>query len=138
MTAYWKIIWTCFLFVALIAPITAQNYIGMNPAEIAVAIKTSYPEYKQDKNAVNHTYTYLKYVNTITEQTILFFMSEKNICTYVRWMSDYSNLSDVTGMLNKKYKKNGANTWIYSDKGGSYIVKMEEEEWYFTVTFRKN
>lgn len=116
----------------------SQNFIGMNPGEIAAAIKTVYPQFKLDKSAINHSYKYLKYIDKISEQTILFFMTDQNTCTYVRWMADYSNLNDMVTMLNKKYKKNGVNTWSYSDKGESFSVKMEEEEWYFTVTFRKN
>ncbi len=116
----------------------SQNFIGMNSVEISAAIKAGYPQFKLDKNAINHSYKYLKYVDKISEQTILFFMSEKNICTYVRWMADYSNLNDMISMLNKKYKKTGVNTWSYSDKGENYSVKKEEEEWYFTITFRKN
>jgi hypothetical protein len=116
----------------------SQNFIGMNPGEIAAAVKTGYPQFKLDRNAINHSYKYLKYIDKISEQTILFFMTDQNTCTYVRWMADYSNLNDIITMLNKKYKKNGVNTWTYSDKGESYSVKMKEEEWYFTVTFRKN
>jgi hypothetical protein len=110
----------------------------MNPAEIAAALKVGYPQFKLDKNAINHTYNYLKYVDKISEQTILFFMSNNNICTYVRWMSDYSNLNDMIGFLNKKYKKTGVNTWSYAERNENYTVKLEEEEWYFTITFRKN
>jgi hypothetical protein len=116
----------------------AQNYIGMNPTEIAGSLKTTWPQFKLDKNAVNHSYQYLKYVDKISEQTILFFLSDKNICTYVRWMCDYSNLNDMITMLNSKYKKSGVNTWSYIDKSEHYSVKLEEEEWYFTITFRRN
>ena len=126
------------LLAVSIGPVAAQNFIGMNPDGIALAVKENYPLFKIDKNAVNHAYKYLKYVDKISEQTILFFLSEKNICTYVRWMSDYSNLNDMTGMLNNKYKKTGESTWSYTEKGETYSVKMQEEEWYFTITFRKN
>jgi hypothetical protein len=115
-----------------------QNFIGMGPEQIASTLKADYPQFKLDRNAVNHTYKYLKYVDKISEQTILFFMSDNNTCTYVRWMSDYANLNDMTAMLNKKYRKNGSNAWSYADKGENYTVKMVEEEWYFTITFRKN
>jgi len=128
----------CFFFLVLVFPVFSQNYIGLSPAQIALKIKTEYPQLKLDKNAVNPSYKYLKYVDKITEQTVLFFLSDKNICTYIRWMSDYSNLNDMVGMLNKKYKKSGVNTWSYVENGVSYVIKMEEEEWYFTITFRKN
>lgn len=116
----------------------AQNFIGMQPPAIAAVLKSEHPQFRLDKNAVNHTYSYLKYVDKISEQTILFFMSDDGKCTYVRWMADYSNLNDIIGMLNQKYKKSGENTWTYADIGGNYTVRLEEEEWYFTVTFRKN
>jgi hypothetical protein len=133
-----KYIMPALLLFALSGMCSAQNFIGMNPDQIATVLKQTYPDFKIDKNAVNHTYKYLKYVDKISEQTILFFLAENNICTYVRWMSDYSNINDMVDMLNKKYKKTGTNTWAYSDKGQNYSVKLEEEEWYFTVTFRKN
>jgi hypothetical protein len=126
------------LLSASYTPATAQNFIGLTASEIAVVMNTDYIQFKLDKNAVNHTYKYLKYVDKISEQTILFFLSDKDICTYVRWMSDYSNLNDMISMLNKNYKKNGVNTWTYAEKGESYMVKMEEDEWFFTVSFRKN
>jgi len=110
----------------------------MNPDEIASAVKSGYPQFKIDRNAVNHTYKYLKYIDKISEQTILFFLSDKNICSYVRWMADYSNLNDMIALLNQKYRKSGENTWSYAENGESYSVKLEEEEWYFTITFRRN
>ncbi|HLO57158.1 MAG TPA: hypothetical protein VK179_00300 [Bacteroidales bacterium] len=133
-----KYILPVLLLFALTGICSSQNFIGMNPDQIAAVLKQTNPDFKIDKNAVNHTYKYLKYVDKISEQTILFFLTEKNICTYVRWMSDYSNINDMVDMLNKKYKKSGTNTWSFNDKGQNFSVKLEEEEWYFTVTFRKN
>jgi hypothetical protein len=117
--------------------VNAQNFIGLNKTEIAELIKVQHPQFKLDKNAVNPTYKYLKYVDKISEQTILFFLSDTDICTYVRWMSDYSNLNDMINMLNSTYKKNGVNAWTFTDKGVRYTVKLEEEEWYFTISFRR-
>lgn len=126
------------VFLVVAVPIHAQNYIGMNKTEIAEMMKTKNPQFKLDKSTVNYEYKYLKYVDKISEQTILFFLSEADVCTYVRWMCDYSNLSDMIGMLNTSYKKSGVNTWTYTSKGVRYTVKLEEEEWYFTISFRKN
>ena len=120
----------CFFYVS-----RAQNLLDLNSSEIAAVMKSVHPQFKLDKSAVNHTYKYLKYVDKISEQTILFFLSDKDICTYVRWMSDYSNLNDMISMLNKNYKKSGVNTWSFTEKGESYTVKLEEDEWYFTVSF---
>jgi|WetSurMetagenome_2_1015567.scaffolds.fasta_scaffold332884_2 hypothetical protein len=115
-----------------------QNFIGLHKSEIAGLLKTINPQFKLDNNAVNHTYNYLKFVDKISEQTILFFLSDSDVCTYVRWMADYANLHDLTGMLNQNYHKQGPNAWLYKDKGCNYKVTLEEEEWYFTISFRKN
>lgn len=116
----------------------SQNFIGMSPESIASVVRNEFPQFKLDKNTVNHNYKYLKYVDRISDQTILFFLSDNDRCVFVRWMSDYSNLNEMVEMLNKKYNKGGKNLWTYADNSGKYTVKMEEEEWYFTVSFRKN
>jgi hypothetical protein len=115
-----------------------QNFIGLNSAEIAGLMKSVHPQFKPDKSTINHSFKYLKYIDKISEQTVLFFMSDNDLCTYVRWMSDYSNLNEIIESLNRKYKKNGTNSWTYTDKGEEYSVTLVEDEWYFTVNFRKN
>jgi hypothetical protein len=126
------------LFAGSFGSVSAQHFIGLNPTEIAALMKSEQPQFKLDKSAVNHTYKYLKYVDKISEQTILLFLSDKDICTYVRWMSDYANLNDIIGKLNASYRKTGVNNWSYTQKNEKYTVKLEEEEWYFTITYRKN
>jgi len=68
---------------------------------------------------------------------MLFFLSDKDICTYVRWMSDYSNLTDIIAELDRTYKKKDEKTWQYSEKNQEYMVRLEEGEWFFTVSIRK-
>jgi hypothetical protein len=127
-----------FLLIAGLSELNGQNFIGMSKSAIPEVLKTRHPEFKPDKGAVNHSYNYLKFVDKVSEQTLLFFLSDKDVCTYVRWISDYSNLSDMTTMLNKNYHKSGVNSWTYTDKGDDYTVTLVEGEWYFTVSFRKN
>ncbi len=115
----------------------AQNYIGMHKDEIVKVMQKQRPEFKYDKNAINRSYNVIKFVDKISEQTMLFFLSEKNICTYVRWMSDYSNLTDIIGELDRTYKKKDEKTWQYSDKNQEYVIRLEEGEWFFTVSIRK-
>jgi hypothetical protein len=101
-------------------------------------MKSVHPNFKQDKSTVNHSFKYLKYVDKISEQTVLFFMTDNDLCSYVRWMSDYSNLNDMIETLNRKYKKNDSNSWSFTEHGESYSVTLVEDEWYFTVSYRKN
>jgi len=127
-----------FLLIACLGELHGQNFIGMSKSDIPALLKTKYPQFKLDKGVVNHAYNYMKFVDKVSEQTLLFFLSDKDVCTYVRWISDYSNLGDMTAMLNRNYHKNGTNSWTYSDKGDNYTVNLVEGEWYFTVSFRKN
>jgi len=138
MKTGFRIIFIVMLLTANLFVMQGQNFIGLNSAEIAGLMKTVNPQFKLDKNAVNHTFKYLKYVDKISEQTILLFMSDKDECTYVRWMSDYSNLNDMIESLNKKYKKSGTNTWSFAENGEDYSVTLAEDEWYFTVSYHKN
>lgn len=126
-----------YLLLSFTLHMAAQNYIGMQKDDIIKAMQKDRPLFKLDKNAVNRSYNYLKFVDKISEQTILFFLSEKNICTYVRWMSDYANLNEIIAELDNKYKKKDEQTWTYADKGRDYIVKLEEGDWFFTITIRK-
>ena len=115
----------------------AQNYIGMQKDEIIKVMQKERPGFKLEKNAVNRSYNMIKFVDKISEQTMLFFLSEKNICTYVRWMSDYSNLTEIISELDRIYKKKDEKTWYYSDKNQDYVVRLEEGECFFTISIRK-
>jgi hypothetical protein len=117
--------------------VSAQNYIGMQKDDIIKVMQKERPGFKFEKNAVNRSYNLIKFVDKISEQTMLFFLSEKNICTYVRWMSDYSNLTEIIGELDRIYKKKDEKTWYYSDKNQDYVVRLEEGEWFFTISIRK-
>ena len=116
---------------------SAQNYIGMQKDEIIKVMQKERPGFKFEKNAVNRSYNMIKFVDKISEQTMIFFLSEKNTCTYVRWMSDYSNLTEIIGELDRLYKKKDEKTWYYSDKNQDYVVRLEEGEWFFTISIRK-
>ena len=138
MNIRFRTIFIILLLTANLCVMKGQNFIGLNSAEIAGLMKTSNPQFKLDRNAVNHTFKYLKYVDKISEQTILFFMSDKDECTYVRWMSDYSNLNDIIESLNRTYIKSGTNSWSFTENGEDYSVTLAEDEWYFTVSYHKN
>jgi len=114
-----------------------QHFIGLSKPEITAKMQASMPDFKMDKSMVNHSFNYLKYVDKITEQTLLFFLSDGDICTYVRMISDYSNLNDRIGELNRLHKKVSAHEWVYEVKGEQFSVELKEDEWYFTVSYRK-
>lgn len=116
----------------------SQNYIGKHKDEIKKMMREAKPEFKLDKTMVNQVYNYLKYIDDFEEQTFLFFMDENDKCSFTKLMCDYSLLNDVTDSFNKKYLLTDKNEWMYSVEGEKFIVKLTEEEWFFTVVTKKH
>jgi hypothetical protein len=115
-----------------------QNFVGLPKTEIIKIMNKTNPGFDLDEGAVNNTYKYLKYVDKFNEETWLFFLSDKDICTKSKLMSDYSNLNNRLKYLNEQYKKAGNMKWIYIDnKGVTYMVDLVKEEWYFTIVTSK-
>ncbi len=128
--------WLCLMLLLPWGQAAAQHFIGLQKDEIRTLMQKSFPGYRPDNSTVNTHYNYLKFVNPVTEQTMLFFMTEDQGCSYVRWISDYSNLSDMTGMLDRNYTRVDNSTWKYSQRGKQYLVTLEQQQWYFTVNIR--
>lgn len=112
-----------------------QNYIGMHKDSIQKTLRKDFPDFRPDNSTTNSTYSYLKFVDRVNEQTVLFFLSKDNRCTRVRWVSDYSNLTDIRKMLDSKYTRMGDKTWYYKAGGKEYSITLDQEQWYFTVSF---
>ncbi|HJX70978.1 MAG TPA: hypothetical protein VJ346_03470 [Bacteroidales bacterium] len=125
-----------FLIIAVTEEVTAQNYVGVHKDEIIRLMSEKHRNFKLNKDVINRRFTYLKYEDDITEQTILFFLSDKGYCTLVRWMSDYSNINDILSVLNKEYKQAGKNQWTYTKNGKNYVINLEKGEWFFTVSYK--
>jgi hypothetical protein len=127
----------CLVFSLFFCPLAnSQNYIGLHKNEIIDSMKVSHRNFKINRDVVNKTYHYIKFEDKITEQTVLFFLSDTDHCTLIRWMGDYSNINDMVKRLNTNYHKAGKNQWHYSHEGKEYAISLDEGEWYFTVTFR--
>jgi hypothetical protein len=114
------------LFSLLLAPaaLYGQNYIGMHKDSIQKVIRKDFPDFRIDNSTTNSVYKYLKMVDRVNEQTVLFFLSDNNKCTRVRWMSDYSNLDDIRKLLDGRYKRMGDKRWVYRSGG-----KISELPW---------
>lgn len=127
-----KVLLLCVMAV-FVSPLKSQHFIGKTKDQVIKEMKTTCPDYAMDNSSVNYTYKYLKYINKVTEQTLLIFLSEGDVCTSTKLMSDYSNLLLVKKELNAKYQPAGKETWTYTLDGVTYKVKLKHEEWFFTV-----
>ncbi len=127
------------LFIALVPLLYVhnQNYIGLHKDELIQVMRTTQRNFKLNTDAINSKYRYLKYEDRINEQTMLFFLSEDDFCTYVRLMCDYMNLNNVIDSLNKKYTRTNQYTWTYKDGENLFNVNLEKGEWFFTVNINK-
>lgn len=125
------------LLFLLLAPaaLHGQNYIGMHKDSIQKVLRKDFPDFRIDNSTTNNVYNYLKLVDRVNEQTVLFFLSDDNKCTRVRWMSDYSNFDDIRKLLDGRYKRTGDKRWVYRSGGRNFGITLDDGDWYFTVNF---
>ncbi|MBN1951971.1 MAG: hypothetical protein JW801_12285 [Bacteroidales bacterium] len=114
----------------------AQHYIGMHKDQIIDSMKVTHKRLRLNTEVINPHYNYLKFEDKINEITVLFFLSDDDICTNIRESYSYSNLSDVIDRLNRDYKSGGKDQWYYMNKGKKYKIVLTEKEWYFTVSIK--
>ena len=126
-----KFLFTIFLII-LSFPLKSQHLIGLSKDEIENEMKSHYPYFMLDDKSINMVYKYLKYLNTVRDETLLVFLSDSNICSSTKLISDYSNLDLVKSDM-KKFKPVGRDQWVYSKDGKEYIIKMKREEWFFSL-----
>ncbi len=120
------------MIVLFVSPVKSQHLIGKTKTQIEKEMEASYNDFDLDQSSVNRTYKYLKYVNKITEETLLVFLTADDICSATKLTSDYANLLQVKKQLSK-YKPAEKNKWVYIEKGVKYTVKLKQEEWFFSV-----
>jgi hypothetical protein len=121
-----------FVFFSL----SAQSMIGMKKDDIVKLMKQNYPELERTK-VINDTYNYLKYQDSMGEQTFLIFLSSDDICTSHKLMSHYVHLGKEIATLNAKYESAGNNFWKYTENGVNYSVELQKGQWFFSIIHKK-
>jgi hypothetical protein len=126
------------IFSFLIITTHAQtNFIGMSKSEIIKTMNSEMPDFQKSK-VINKTYNYLKYQDALGERTILYFLSDDDICTHSKLMSHYVYLGETVDSLKKNYKKTGKNQWTFTDEGQDYLIELDKGKWFFTVITKKH
>ena len=135
ITSYRKL-----LLVLLVSIITisgyAQNFIGQYKQDIRQNVKQAYPGFNFDKEVDNGKKSFLKYVNSFEEQTILFILDEKGYCTSIARMYNTWLFSEVKRELDSKYKSKGSLTWLSHNDGKDYEIVLKKGNWFITVITR--
>ncbi len=128
------IIGAVFLLLALTG--TAQDFIGMQAEEIKKQMRAGHKDFALDETTKNKVYKYLKYVDGMETRTILFFLSDENICTYYRIIYESDLYNQVVQQLDSTCLKVSDTLWVQEDDGERYRKELKQHDWFFTVTTR--
>lgn len=111
--------------------VDSQHLIGLTKNEVLQKMQET--SFVVDNSARNTTFNYIKYVDRIEEKTFLVFLSDKDVCTSTKLMSDFSSLKATLSEFNKKYKKKSSTEWEYKLDGITYKVTLKKDEWFYSV-----
>lgn len=123
-------------FVILSLSINAQNYIGFHKDDIAKLMPQEYKGFYFEKEVNVDNRAFLKYVNTVEEQTLLFMINTDGICTAVSRMYNTWLHEQVVSELNIKYQQVSTNKWLEVKDGKEYILTLIKGKWFLTLTIR--
>jgi hypothetical protein len=112
-----------------------QNLIGYNSTEIKNYMNNNRKDMNIEK-VVNKSFRYLKYSDKNDTQTILFFLNPDSVCNNIRMICNNSIRSSKVKEMDSVFIKRGENTWTDKRSGKSYLVKLVDDEWSFTITIQ--
>lgn len=115
---------------------SAQNYIGLHKDEIAKRMPQENKGFYFEKEVNVDDRGFLKYVNTLDEQTILFMIDTDGFCTAVSRMYNTWLYDQVVNELNSKYQQVSTNKWLEIKEGKSYDLTLIKGKWFLTLTIR--
>ncbi len=115
---------------------SAQNYIGLHKDEIAKRMPQENKGFYFEKEVNVDDRGFLKYVNTLDEQTILFMIDTDGFCTAVSRMYNTWLYDQIVNELNSKYQQVSTNKWLEVKEGKSYDLTLIKGKWFLTLTIR--
>jgi len=103
-----KLLLIVILTISSFSLIEAQNLIGHNATDVRRLMKTLRPTFKEDVSIVNPKS--IKYVDKTKDNTLMFFINEKGICTFQKFMLDVSCAKNTVDTLSGNFSvENRAN-----------------------------
>ncbi len=124
------------IFMALALTGTAQEFIGMQTDQIKKEMRAAGKDFALDESTVNKVYKYLKYVDDLETRTILFFLSEDDVCTWYKVIYDNDLLTSVVQQLDSTCRKISDTLWLEEIDGRQYRKELKQQDWFFSVTTR--
>lgn len=126
------------IFLILFAPLAsgAQDLIGLNELKIRALMSDERPALTINDKIRNDTFRYLKYTSGEEGETWIIFLDEKGICNGVRITYAKSRIKEKRDELNSLHKIKATDSWFYRSHGRLISVDLEDETWFFTVTYK--
>lgn len=124
-----------FLAVILLISNTgnSQNLIGYKAGGIRNYMADNRRDMKLDK-VNNKSFLYLKYSDKYDTQTILFFLNTDSVCQNIRVVCNPIIRDTKIKELDSSFSRSGKNRWIDSHSGKKYYIRLDDDEWSFTIT----
>lgn len=131
---------TMLLCAVLVLSVSAlgQNYIGLHKSLIGPKLKKEYPGFSFEKEVVNGNRSFLKYIDSANEQTLLFRLSSKGVCISVSRMYNTWLYKELVESLNTKYQKAGSNSWIERRGKRTFTLKLKKGKWFVTLFIKED
>ena len=124
-----------FLAVLLLVSFTgnSQNLIGYKADDIRNYMSGSRSDMNMEK-VNNKSFRYLKYSDKYDTQTMLFFLNPDSVCQNIRLVCNSGIKDAKIKELDSSYSKSGKNRWIDNRSGKNYYIRLDDDEWSFTIT----
>ena len=122
-------LFTFFLFFQL----SGQNMVGLSKTEVTKKMASDYPKFQSNSFGISTNINTLKYVDSKTDRTVIFYFGKDNKCQYSKLIEDMDVLDKRIAEFNTKFKKNGDLNWIETTRGKNFNIKIEKEEYIFNV-----
>ncbi|OFX42350.1 MAG: hypothetical protein A2046_11055 [Bacteroidetes bacterium GWA2_30_7] len=113
--------------------IIAQNLIGLHANEIKTIMPKLRPKFHIDNTTVEAKS--IKFIDQGGDNTLIFFIDDKGICKYQKFMMEVNYAKNTVDTLTKNYKYIDKLTWIDKRNNTDYLIQMQNNEYYFTVVY---
>jgi len=117
-------------------PLAGQNFIGYSKTQIRTMVRDSLPEFYFAKEVINGDRSFLKFENTMEEQTVLFILNRKGVCIGVNRMYNFGEKDAVEKELSLKYRKVSKSEWRFKQQGKEYAAILKEDEWFLKLIIK--
>ncbi len=121
------------IFVLIFQSAVGQNYIGLYKDEIREKVRNELSGFIFVKEIENGDRSFIKFENTFEEQTLLFVLNAKGICTSVSRMYNTWLFNKLKSDLDNRLQPAGELRWLEKHEGKEYEIFLRKGEWFITV-----